>query len=124
MAWQPVRTAIARTTLAMLALGGATTASGGDSAIDAARRAADAALGRANITVNKNTVPNDPRSPFVTSGLRIGSPAITTRGFKEAEATRLAGLIADVLDNTNDEAVIARVKAEVLAICKQFPVYG
>lgn len=85
---------------------------------------ADAALGKANITVNKNTVPNDPRSPFVTSGLRIGSPAITTRGFKEAEATRLAGLIADVLDNINDEAVIARVKAEVLAICKQFPVYG
>ncbi len=85
---------------------------------------ADAALGRANITVNKNTVPNDPRSPFVTSGLRIGSPAITTRGFKEAEATRLAGLIADVLDNINDEAVIARVKAEVLAICRQFPVYG
>lgn len=85
---------------------------------------ADAALGKANITVNKNTVPNDPRSPFVTSGLRIGSPAITTRGFKEAEATRLAGLIADVLDNINDEATIARVKAEVLAICKQFPVYG
>ncbi len=85
---------------------------------------ADAALGKANITVNKNTVPNDPRSPFVTSGLRIGSPAITTRGFKEAEATRLAGLIADVLDNINDEAVITRVKAEVLAICKQFPVYG
>jgi glycine hydroxymethyltransferase len=85
---------------------------------------ADAALGSANITVNKNTVPNDPRSPFVTSGLRIGSPAITTRGFKETEAIKLAGLIADVLDNLNDAAVSARVKGEVLAICKEFPVYG
>ncbi|MES1196893.1 MAG: serine hydroxymethyltransferase, partial [Steroidobacter sp.] len=85
---------------------------------------ADAALGRANITVNKNTVPNDPRSPFVTSGLRIGSPAITTRGFKEAEAKQLAGWIADVLDHINDEAVISRVKQDVLKICKQFPVYG
>jgi len=84
---------------------------------------ADAALGRANITVNKNTVPNDPRSPFVTSGLRIGSPAITTRGFKEPEAKQLAGWIADVLDNINDAAVIERVKAEVLTICNKFPVY-
>jgi glycine hydroxymethyltransferase len=85
---------------------------------------ADAALGKANITVNKNTVPNDPRSPFVTSGLRIGSPAITTRGFKEVEAKLLAGWIADVLDHVNDESVIARVKQDVLKICKQFPVYG
>jgi glycine hydroxymethyltransferase len=85
---------------------------------------ADAALGTANITVNKNTVPNDPRSPFVTSGLRIGSPAITTRGFKEAEATMLAGWIADVLGNINDVATIDRVQGEVLRICKQFPVYG
>jgi glycine hydroxymethyltransferase len=85
---------------------------------------ADAALGRANVTVNKNTVPNDPRSPFVTSGLRIGSPAITTRGFKEAEATTLAGWIADVLDDLNNEAVVANVKAKVLEICRQFPVYG
>jgi glycine hydroxymethyltransferase len=85
---------------------------------------ADAALGRANITVNKNTVPNDPRSPFVTSGLRIGSPAITTRGFKEPEAKQLAGWIADVLDNINDASTIERVKAEVLTICAKFPVYG
>ena len=67
---------------------------------------ADAALGRAHITVNKNTVPNDPRSPFVTSGLRIGTPAVTTRGFREAEVTQLAGWIADVLDDVDDEAVI------------------
>jgi len=85
---------------------------------------ADAALGRANITVNKNSVPNDPRSPFVTSGLRIGSPAITTRGFKENEAKLLAGWIADVLDHMNDESVVARVKQDVLKLCKQFPVYG
>jgi glycine hydroxymethyltransferase len=85
---------------------------------------ADAALGRANITVNKNSVPNDPRSPFVTSGLRIGSPAMTTRGFKENEAKQLAGWIADVLDNINDESVIARVKQDVLKLCKQFPVYA
>jgi len=85
---------------------------------------ADAALGKANITVNKNSVPNDPRSPFVTSGLRIGSPAITTRGFKETEAKLLGGWIADVLDHVNDESVIARVKQDVLKICKQFPVYG
>jgi glycine hydroxymethyltransferase len=85
---------------------------------------ADAALGKANITVNKNSVPNDPRSPFVTSGLRIGSPAMTTRGFKENEAKLLAGWIADVLENVNDESVIARVKQDVLKLCKQFPVYG
>ncbi|MBC3766766.1 serine hydroxymethyltransferase [Neptunicella marina] len=85
---------------------------------------ADAALGRANITVNKNSVPNDPRSPFVTSGLRIGSPAITRRGFKEEQANQVANWIADVLDNINDEAVIERVKGEVVALCKQFPVYA
>jgi glycine hydroxymethyltransferase len=85
---------------------------------------ADAALGRANITVNKNTVPNDPRSPFVTSGLRIGTPAVTTRGFKEAEVTALAGWIADVLDDVNDEAVIDRTRQAVLDICRRFPVYG
>ena len=84
---------------------------------------ADAALGRANITVNKNSVPNDPQSPFVTSGLRIGTPAMTTRGFKEAEAKDLAGWICDVLDNINDEATIERVKGQVLDICKRFPVY-
>jgi glycine hydroxymethyltransferase len=85
---------------------------------------ADAALGRANITVNKNTVPNDPRSPFVTSGLRIGTPAVTTRGFKEPEVTVLAGWIADVLDDVGNEAVIARTRQSVLEICRRFPVYG
>ncbi|MBA3535390.1 MAG: serine hydroxymethyltransferase [Tatlockia sp.] len=84
---------------------------------------ADAALGRANITVNKNSVPNDPRSPFVTSGLRLGTPAITTRGFKEKEVSHLTEWIADVLDNVNDEATIARVKAQVLQLCHEFPVY-
>ncbi len=85
---------------------------------------ADAALGRANITVNKNSVPNDPKSPFVTSGIRIGSPAITRRGFKEAEAKELAGWMCDVLDNINDEAVIERIKGKVLDICARFPVYA
>ncbi len=85
---------------------------------------ADAALGRAHITVNKNAVPNDPRSPFVTSGIRIGTPAITTRGFKEAEAGELAGWICDVLDNINDENAIAAVREKVTVICKRFPVYG
>lgn len=84
---------------------------------------ADAALGRANITVNKNSVPNDPRSPFVTSGLRIGTPAVTRRGFKEAEVKDLTNWICDVLDNINDEATIARVKEQVKAICAQHPVY-
>tara|TARA_R110000868_G_scaffold220627_2_gene471958 strand:+ start:1292 stop:2587 length:1296 start_codon:yes stop_codon:yes gene_type:complete len=87
---------------------------------------ADAALGRANITVNKNSVPNDPRSPFVTSGLRIGSPAITSRGFGEAQATELAGWICDVLDsleNGTSAHVEAEVKAKVIALCDQFPVY-
>ena len=83
---------------------------------------ADAALGRANITVNKNSVPNDPRSPFVTSGLRIGSPAITRRGFKEEQAKQVATWICDVIDNIEDEAVIERVKGEVLTLCGKFPV--
>ena len=100
---------------------------------------ADAALGAAHITVNKNAVPNDPRPPFVTSGLRIGTPAVTTRGFREAEVTRLANLIADLLDNlaarahlgspdgkggvTAEDGVIRRVRAEVEAICRRHPVY-
>jgi glycine hydroxymethyltransferase len=84
---------------------------------------ADAALGRAYITVNKNTVPNDPRSPFVTSGLRIGTPAATTRGFKETEIREVAGWIADVIDSNADAAVIDQVRAQVLALCKRFPVY-
>ncbi len=87
-------------------------------------KAADAALGAANITVNKNSVPNDPQSPFVTSGIRIGTPAMTTRGFGEDEAKRLAGWICDVMDDVEDTATIERVKGEVLALCKRFPVYG
>ena len=85
---------------------------------------ADAALGRANITVNKNSVPNDPRSPFVTSGLRLGTPAITTRGFGIAESETLAGWIADVLDDIGNEDVIERVKGQVLELCRRHPVYG
>ncbi|WP_207060855.1 serine hydroxymethyltransferase [Motiliproteus sp. SC1-56] len=84
---------------------------------------ADAALGRANITVNKNAVPNDPRSPFVTSGLRIGTPAITRRGFGEAEAVQLAGWICDILDDIENEETINRVKQQVLELCARFPVY-
>ncbi len=84
---------------------------------------ADAALGLANITVNKNSVPNDPRSPFVTSGLRIGTPAVTRRGFKEAEVSQLAGWICDILDDINNEEVIAQVKTQVKEICARFPVY-
>jgi glycine hydroxymethyltransferase len=86
-------------------------------------KAADAALGDAHITVNKNTVPNDPQSPFVTSGLRIGSPAMTTRGFQEREAAQVANWIADVLDGLNDAGVTARVRSEVQALCERFPVY-
>ena len=85
---------------------------------------ADAALGRAHITVNKNAVPNDPRSPFVTSGLRIGTPAITTRGFGESECRDLAGWICDILDNLDDDAVNSRVREQVSALCARFPVYG
>ena len=87
-------------------------------------KAADAALGLAHITVNKNAIPNDPESPFVTSGIRIGSPAITTRGFMEAEARQVANLIADVLDNPTSEAVIAATKEKVHALTARFPVYG
>lgn len=84
----------------------------------------DAALSAANITVNKNTVPNDPQSPFVTSGLRMGTPAITTRGFKEAETEKMANWIADILDDVENEEKIAQVKQEVLALCREFPVYN
>ena len=85
---------------------------------------ADAALGSANITVNKNAVPNDPRPPTITSGLRIGTPASTTRGFKEAEVVNVAGWIADILDSGAAPAVIDRVRGDVLALCRRFPVYG
>jgi len=84
---------------------------------------AEAALGRAHITVNKNAIPNDPQKPMVTSGVRIGSPAMTTRGFKKAEAEQLANLIADVLDKPGDEASLKRVAGEVKAMCAKFPVY-
>jgi glycine hydroxymethyltransferase len=85
---------------------------------------AEAALGKAHITVNKNSIPNDPQKPFVTSGIRIGTPAMTTRGFTEIEAETVANLIADVLDAPADEAVLAKVRDEVSALCKKFPVYG
>ena len=84
---------------------------------------ADAALGRANITVNKNSVPNDPQSPFVTSGLRIGSPAGTTRGFGEAEMGQVAHWICDILDRMGDESVVDSVRNKVLDLCARFPVY-
>ena len=91
-----------------------------------AGKEADAALGEAFITVNKNAVPNDPRSPFVTSGLRVGTPAITTRGFKEDETRELTHWMCDVLESLesgNSETVIPQVKAKVLDICGRFPVY-
>jgi glycine hydroxymethyltransferase len=83
----------------------------------------DAWLGDANITINKNSVPNDPQSPFVTSGIRVGTPAVTTRGFKEAECLELAGWMCDVIDSKGDAATIATVKAKVLEVCKRLPVY-
>ena len=85
---------------------------------------ADAALGRAYITVNKNSVPNDPQSPFVTSGLRLGTPAITTRGFGEAETRQLTGWIADILDDLENEETIESIRKQVLELCARFPVYG
>ena len=91
---------------------------------DVTGKEADAWLGAAHITVNKNAVPNDPRSPFVTSGIRIGTPAVTTRGFGEAEVRELAGWIADILDAKGDEAVIATVKEKVATVCAKFPVYA
>ena len=84
---------------------------------------ADAALDRANITVNKNTVPNDPRSPFVTSGLRLGTPAITTRGFGAEETQQLSHWIGDILDDISHDLMITRVRGKVLDLCKRFPVY-
>ena len=87
-------------------------------------KAADILLGQAHITVNKNSIPNDPESPFVTSGIRIGSPAITTRGFKEKEADMVAHMIADILDNPASQKVINETKAKVVALTAQFPVYG
>ena len=87
-------------------------------------KAAEAALGKAHITVNKNAIPNDPKKPFVTSGIRIGSAAMTTRGFNEADARVLANLVADVLANPEDEANLAKVREQVTALCNKYPVYG
>ena len=87
-------------------------------------KAAEAVLGRAHMTVNKNAIPNDPEKPFVTSGIRIGAPAMTTRGFGTTEATAIANLMADVLEAPENDAVIARVAAEITALCRRFPVYG
>jgi glycine hydroxymethyltransferase len=85
---------------------------------------AEAVLGRAHMTVNKNAIPNDPEKPFVTSGIRLGSPAMTTRGFAQAETEQLANLLADVLDAPTDDKVVSRVAEQVKALCKRFPVYG
>ena len=87
-------------------------------------KAAEAALGKAHITVNKNAIPNDPEKPFVTSGIRIGSAAMTTRGFNEADARVLANLVADVLENPEDEANLANVRKQITALCDKYPVYG
>jgi glycine hydroxymethyltransferase len=86
-------------------------------------KVAEIALGKAHITVNKNAIPNDPEKPFVTSGIRVGSPAMTTRGFREMEAEQIANLIADVLETPENEASLANVRAKVAAICKKYPVY-
>jgi glycine hydroxymethyltransferase len=91
---------------------------------DVTGKDAEAALGEAHITVNKNAVPNDPRKPFVTSGLRIGTPAVTTRGYMESDVVELANWVCDVLDAPADAAVIARVRDAVTAQCRKFPVYG
>ncbi|EGD03174.1 serine hydroxymethyltransferase, partial [Burkholderia sp. TJI49] len=87
-------------------------------------KAADAALGSAHITVNKNAVPNDPQSPFVTSGIRIGTPAITSRGFKETEVRTVAGWICDILADIENPAVVERVRRHVAELCGALPVYG
>jgi glycine hydroxymethyltransferase len=87
-------------------------------------KAVDAALGRAHITVNKNAVPNDPQSPFVTSGIRIGTPAVTTRGFGREECTTLADWIADIIDHPEDERIIERVRGQVAELCCRYPVYA
>jgi glycine hydroxymethyltransferase len=122
----------ARTMAAVLAKRGVRIVSGGTDShmflIDLTRKGvtgkdAEAALGRAHITVNKNAIPNDPQKPAITSGVRIGSPAMTTRGFRKAEAEQLAGLIADVLDKPADDAGLERVAGEVKALCARFPVY-
>ena len=86
-------------------------------------KALDAALDKANITVNKNAVPNDPQSPFVTSGIRIGTPSVTTRGFKEAECAQVTNWICEVIDHVEDESLLKRLKGDVMELCKKFPMY-
>ena len=85
---------------------------------------AEELLGTVNITVNKNSIPNDPESPFVTSGIRIGTPAITTRGFKEKEAQSVVDLICDAIENRDDQACLDKIKNEVKELCNNFPVYN
>lgn len=87
-------------------------------------KTAEEALGKAHITINKNAIPNDPEKPFVASGIRIGTAAITSRGFNEEDARKLANLVADVLDNPNDEAELQRIAKEVQVLCDNNPVYG
>ena len=87
-------------------------------------KAAEEALGKAHITINKNAIPNDPEKPFVTSGIRVGTAAITSRGFNEEDARKLTNLVADVLDNPNDEAELQRIAKEVQVLCDNNPVYG
>jgi glycine hydroxymethyltransferase len=122
----------ARTMAAVLAKRGVRIVSGGTDShmflIDLTSKSvtgkdAEAALGRAHITVNKNAIPNDPQKPMITSGVRIGSPAMTTRGFRKAEAEQLANLIADVLDKPADDSNLERVARDVKALCARFPVY-
>jgi glycine hydroxymethyltransferase len=91
---------------------------------DVTGKHADAALGQANITVNKNAVPNDPRPPTITSGVRLGTPAATTRGFKEPEIRQVAGWIADILDDAGSTSVVERVRPQVIELCRRFPVYA
>ena len=86
-------------------------------------KVAEDALGNANITINKNAIPNDPEKPFVTSGIRLGTPAVTSRGFGEAECEQLGNMIADILENPTDEAILAKVKQQALDLCAKFPVY-
>ena len=93
-------------------------------AMELTGKKAEESLELAHITVNKNAIPNDPQKPFVTSGIRVGSPAMTTRGFKELEAEQLANLIADVLAAPEDSAVLSRVATEAKRLCAKFPVYG
>ena len=130
----PAMLYVAARTLAaeLIAIGGSIVSGGTDSHVflldlrakQITGKLAEAVLGRAHLTVNKNAIPNDPEKPFVTSGIRIGAPAMTTRGFGTVEARQIAGLMADVLEAPENEALVARVASEVTALCRRFPVYG